>query len=904
MNSFMKRCVLVCTLALLIGSAPRMSPFHNVAQAAGPESLLSGNVLNTLIPVGTATIATGATYSWLQEGSNATNSDIVTTDNNGAPDMTDGLNGPDGNYSNNSSWQPNTPAVGNLVFDLKSVYKVSKVKVWADTGSNAYMSKLEVMVSIDGFNYNSAGVVENTNAINNGFTAVNFDLKPAFYGRYVKVIMHKEGAKPIMRLGEVAVFGEELEPQALLSNNFLKASGPYNTSIPRINTGATYQWITEQPFVTQQDLITYDNDSSKNDGAGGAPDLIDGSSTETAGDMTTNSAWGSYGKYGTVLFNLNDMYQIGKIDVWSKADSSKFMDGYEVQVSTDGVNFTSLGYTANPNSRTSNAIINTESSGVSGKHAKYVNIIMHNANNSQQLTLGEVAIWGWRLYDPSLSVNPVPEQVEFQAKLKNYSNLYLDWSSYNSVVNNVYKYAIYIETSDFTNKAGLTPKYVADTNYIAQIGKFYNYFALNPLTTYYVAVTPFHATAGERADVTTLKVTTPSILGGDKVGDVFAVNDPPYGGGSNYVNHGAGEEANLTNKLKLLREIGAINKSRWSDHNAAMKTKYGSYGLNFHMFYHGPANVAADNARGAWTFSTANEPDLKGTAPASLATAVGQNYASMKAVSANSLLVEPSLGGVEPTSLSWLHDFYNSDGQNGAVVKTYFDVMDAHPYVKKSTTPYPGLAVGSTEMLITKIDDLKAAMTSHGDGNKPIVFTEIGWSSNFAGLTNMQSVDTKTQRNYLPRTYMHAIANGIKTVYWYNFQDDGTTTTMEHNFGLIDWYGVPKPAYYGYYTMASVLKDSKYLGAVPNINNPYYGYRFWDETKNQYITALWDASSTTTSTTFKTATLSTADADLTVVGVDGSYMSLEANAGTVNVTLTGAPLFLYSNHSVSVTSIN
>lgn len=104
MNSFMKRCVLVCAFALLIGSAPRVSPFHNVAQAAGPESLLSGNVLNTLIPVGTATIATGATYSWLQEGSNASNSDIVTTDNNGAPDMTDGLNGPDGNYSNNSSW--------------------------------------------------------------------------------------------------------------------------------------------------------------------------------------------------------------------------------------------------------------------------------------------------------------------------------------------------------------------------------------------------------------------------------------------------------------------------------------------------------------------------------------------------------------------------------------------------------------------------------------------------------------------------------------------------------------------------------------------------------------------------------------------------------------------------------
>jgi hypothetical protein len=903
MKSLIKKGVLVCICALLVSSIPWVPALRHVAQAAGPESLLSGNTLNTLIPTGTPTIATGATYSWLQEGTHATNSEIVTTDLNGALDMTDGLNGPDGNYSNNSSWQPNTPAFGNLVFDLKSVYKVSKVKLWADTGNNAYMSKVEVMVSMDGLNYNSAGIIENTNALNSGFAAVTFALKPAFYGRYVKVIMHKDQAKPIMRLGEVAVFGEQLDQPSLLSNNFLKPTGPYNTSVPFINTGAAYQWVTEQPFVTQQDLILYDNDSSKNDGAGGAPDLTDGSSTEAAGDMTTNSAWGSYGKYGTVLFNLNNMYQIGKIDVWTRVDSSKFMDGYEVQVSTDGVNYTSLGYTANPNSRTSNAIVNTESLGVSGQHAKYVKIIMHNANDSQQLTVGEIAIWGWELYDTDLSVNPVAEQVEIQAKLKNYSNLFVDWSSYNSVVNQVNKYALYIETSNFTTTVGLTPKYVAETNYIAQIGKFYNYFALNPDTTYYVAVTPFRAGGSERTDVTPLKVRTPSILGGEKVGDVFAVNDAPYGGG-NYVNHGAGEEANLTNKLNLLREIGAINKNRWWDHAAHMKDKYGKYGLNFHMYYHGPSDVAGDNAKGAWSFSTANEPDLKGTNPAAYATSIGLNYASLKAASANSLLVEPALGGVEPSSLSWLHDFYNSDGQNGALVKTYFDVMDVHPYVKKSDTPYPGLALGAPEMLISKIADLKAAMTSHGDGSKPIVFTEIGWS-NYTGVTHMQPVDTRTQRNYLPRAYMHAIANGIKTVYWYNFQDDGTNpANMEHNFGLIDWNGVPKPAYYGYYTMARVLKDSRYVGAVSSISNPHYGYKFWDETKNRYITALWDASWTTASTMAKTLTLSTTDTSVTVVGIDGSYKSLVANAGAVSLPLTGAPVFIYSNHSVSVTSIN
>ncbi|MNI39060.1 Glycosyl hydrolase catalytic core [compost metagenome] len=334
-----------------------------------------------------------------------------------------------------------------------------------------------------------------------------------------------------------------------------------------------------------------------------------------------------------------------------------------------------------------------------------------------------------------------------------------------------------------------------------------------------------------------------------------------------------------------------------------MKKKYGSYGLNFHMYYHGDTTVVSDNTYGAWTFSTYNEPDLKGTTAASAATAIGLHHTSLKAVSSKSLLVEPALGGADATSFAWLNDFYNSDGQNGALVKTYFDVMDVHPYVKYADAAVPGLEQGAPEKLISKITDLKALMASHGDADKPIVFTEIGWST-YTGGGYLKAVDRPTQRNYLARTYMHAISGGIKTVYWYNMQDDGTVASnLEHNFGLIDWNGVPKSSYYGYYTMVRMLNDANYLGTVSNIANPYYGYKFWDENKNRYITSLWDASWTTASTSSKVATISTTDAGLMVRGIDGSYKYLPAIAGTVNVTLTGAPIFIYSEHSVSVDSI-
>ncbi|MGG1513869.1 discoidin domain-containing protein [Paenibacillus oryzisoli] len=905
-----KSCALLCVLGMMLGTASVAVPAGQHAMAAvADEKLLSGNAVGgELIPAGTAAIATGASYSWLTEGTYATDAQLIASDSDGTPDMTDGGSGPEEEFSSSTGDAAGTAAYGTLIYDLQAAYKVSSVKVWADTDNGSRMSQFDVYASLDGLTYNRVGTQENTSAAGAGFAPVTYAVQPVVYARYIKIIMHKDPLMPVVRLGETAVFGDALEPMALLSNNVLKATGEYNTSIPKIATGASYAWLTEAPFVTDSDIIKTDNDS-KNDGAGGVPDLIDGSTTQTNADYIMNSVWGRKGNYAAVVFNLNDVYQIGKIDVWTGVATSGplSMDGYEVLVSNDGVNYSSLGYTANANDRSLNAIVNSPSYGVPGKHAKYVKIIMHNANDSQMLRIGEVAIWGWKLYDPELPKKATPDQVEFTTELKNYSTLYLDWSGYNSVVNNVNKYGIYIETAPFTSTEGLTPKFTAEAKSIEQVGKYATYFALKPETTYYVAVTPFHSTGGERKDVEALKITTPSVLGGERVGDIFAINDSPYGGG-NYVHHGENEDVFLMTKLRLLRDLGGINKNRWWDHSSAMKTLYGKSGLNFHYFYHGPGYVQSDNDGGAYTFSTYNEPDLANRNPSDVAAALKANHDSLKAVSSKSLLVEPALGGVDRLAagkgLNWLDNLYNSDGQNGALVKNYFDVMDVHPYVKYEYPAVPGLIQGTPEKLLEMLPALKDTMASHGDGDKPIIITEIGWST-YTGGSYLKTVDRATQRNYLARAYMHAIANGIRTVHWYDFADDGTeTNNLEHNLGLIDWNGKPKESYYGYYTMIRVLKDAKYLGPVAGVANPYYGYQFWDENKNRYITALWDASWQSASSPTRKAHIATTDPGINVVGIDGSYKYIPAVAGVVDVPLTGAPAFIYSAAGVNVNSIN
>ena len=351
-------------------------------------------------------------------------------------------------------------------------------------------------------------------------------------------------------------------------------------------------------------------------------------------------------------------------------------------------------------------------------------------------------------------------------------------------------------------------------------------------------------------------------------------------------------------KADLLGEVGDIQKNRWFNHDAVVMDQYNRRGISFHLFYNDPSKLSLDTSWGVWSYSTYNEPDLANRDVVAVAAALNANHTALKSVDSRYVLFEPALGDTNTPGYTWLEDLYNADGQNGDLVRTYFDVMDVHAYCKYAD-PYPtGLIHGVPEALIDKIDTLKTIMASHGDSAKPIVFTELGWST-YTGGSYLRKVDQITQRNYLVRAYMHAAANDIKAIFWHNFQDNGTNpANIEHNFGIIDWYGDPKPAFYGYYTLCRVLADAVYQAPLSGISNPYYGYRFWDQSKGVYITSLWAADETT-----RIATFATTDAGVKVVGTDGSFEYETANGGAVDVTISGAPVFIYSTAPLTVSSL-
>jgi hypothetical protein len=86
-----------------------------------------------------------------------------------------------------------------------------------------------------------------------------------------------------------------------------------------------------------------------------------------------------------------------------------------------------------------------------------------------------------------------------------------------------------------------------------------------------------------------------------------------------------------------------------------------------------------------------------------------RSYEAVKAVDPNLLV---ALGGTAGVDLKYIERLYEAGGGK------YFDIMNVHPY------SHPAVPEESLEK---RYADLRAVMAKHGDAEKPVWFTEIGW---------------------------------------------------------------------------------------------------------------------------------------------------------------------------------
>ena len=739
-----------------------------------------------------------------------------------------------------------------FIADLGAVYNVTKTNVSQYNSSVSGLENYDVYLSSDGINYSLIGSGEATNKIDYKVTEIPYEILPETYARYVKFVMHKAEGRESVLIKNIEIYGREgIEER-------------------RIDSEAEYSYYTQQPYQTGDDIRLQDKENKK---------LMDGD---------INNAISTREQWATVVVDLKKAYQIGNVDIYSLAAGNTFMEGCEIRYSLDGKKYFTYTYYLNHNEKTG-GIVKSSFSGMSGRNARYLKLIMQSS--TKNMAISEIAVNGYPIETArSKTLKKIPLRVE----MKNYLLAYLDWSTFNT--QNASKVALYVEKNPFANTKDLQPTAVYESYDDAFVNKYATKTNLEPETTYYFAVTPFDSEGNELTDVTPVKVTTQGVLG-TKVRDVFNItNHPNYSGGATK-KFGSYTETMKKEAVRLMDDMGASNKNRLWEVSGANIQMYTDVGISTMLIN---ATATSSKNYGNYLYSNGNESDLSKADVNTFLTNMKNAYNVLKNDDKRNVLCDPVLGGTEIGSLQWFDDLYKAG--NGIETKLNFDAVDVHFYCKSIDELVPGVPVGAPEQLFKKIQNVRAVMEKYNDGDKPIISTETGFHT--APINGYQpKCDYETQRNYIVRMYMIMISQGIKEVWYYNFHDDGyDDNNFEHHWGLIDYFAVPKPSYYSYYNMYQQMRNTSYTGAVSGLSNPYYGYEFYDETKNKCISVIWAADGQ--DKTLKFETLSGKDENIEVIGSDGSFRVLDTEDCKGSVSINGAPIYIYSDNGVKANSIN
>ena len=142
-----------------------------------------------------------------------------------------------------------------------------------------------------------------------------------------------------------------------------------------------------------------------------------------------------------------------------------------------------------------------------------------------------------------------------------------------------------------------------------------------------------------------------------------------------------------------------------------------------------------------------------------------------------------------------------------------FDIIAPHPY---AWPDFPAPETWLEEFIV----DRQAVVAASGH-DFPMWFTEVGAPQNDANVEQMLSgsspVRGQTREEhaaFLVRFHMIAIANAVEKIVWYNYKDrDSSTTDVEAHFGMVDYWGFPKPAYAAYVRMTQCLEGRNYRQA-------------------------------------------------------------------------------------------
>ena len=145
------------------------------------------------------------------------------------------------------------------------------------------------------------------------------------------------------------------------------------------------------------------------------------------------------------------------------------------------------------------------------------------------------------------------------------------------------------------------------------------------------------------------------------------------------------------------------------------------------------------------------------------------------------------IGGMIGFNFDFLREVYSYGGGK------YFDVMATHPYPGDPNPCFDQFNFSDT------MEELRGIMSNYGDAEKEIWFTELSWGMG-------PNITRQDQANYLVRSYVLSLAEGVDKLFWFNFRG----SPVEEGSALIDHDFAPRPAFLAHAHLARILDGYEY----------------------------------------------------------------------------------------------
>ena len=195
-----------------------------------------------------------------------------------------------------------------------------------------------------------------------------------------------------------------------------------------------------------------------------------------------------------------------------------------------------------------------------------------------------------------------------------------------------------------------------------------------------------------------------------------------------------------------------------------------------------------------------NEPNLakewggRPPDPAAYTDLLRRAYEAVKAADPKAAVVSAGLASTNHQNAEAMDDrmFLEAMYQAGA----YFDALGAHPYGFAYPPDDPQDAHDGLNL--ARLLDLRAIMEAHGDGDKPIWVTELGWTTAGAGESSWLTVTPQQQADYLTSAWRRARREWpwLQVFTVWNLSQGLPSSNEMAGYSLLDESGEAKPAYH------------------------------------------------------------------------------------------------------------